>query len=120
MDRKYLSLLLFAIILGASACQSGNKQTSDEQSTSITDTAKVDEADIVIDSLMDDKGNTLNLKFDNTAGTATLVFVNDTIYLTQDTTASGIQYSNENYMFTEHHGEAILTKDGTVVFFKSK
>ncbi|TDQ80075.1 MliC family protein [Sphingobacterium yanglingense] len=120
MDRRYCSILLMGAIIGTTACQSNNKQASDNQSTSIEHTVGADEANIVLDSLKDDKGNILNMKFDNAAGTATFVFHKDTILLTQDTTASGVQYSNENYTFTEHQAEAILTKNGTVVFFKSK
>lgn len=120
MDKKYWSVLLIGVILSTTSCQNNNKQASDDQSTSIEHSVGADEADIIIDSLTDDKGNILNMKFDNAAGTATLVFHKDTILLTQDTTASGVQYSNENYTFTEHQAEAILTKNGTVVFFKSK
>ncbi len=120
MDKRYWSILLTGAVLGTSACQNAGKQTSENQSNSIEKPADIDNVNIVIDSLTDDKGKILNMKFDNTAGTATFVFDTDTILLKQDTMASGIQYSNENYTFTEHHSEAILTKNGTVVFFKSK
>ncbi|MFD2555180.1 MliC family protein [Sphingobacterium tabacisoli] len=120
MNRRYWSILLMGAIVSTTACQSNSKQASENQSTTIEKTVGSDEANIVIDSLTDDKGNTLNMTFDNVAGTATFVFHKDTILLKQDTTASGVQYSNENYTFTEHHAEAILTKNGTVVFFKSK
>lgn len=120
MEKRYWSLLLMGALLGTTACQNSNKQTTEDQSTTMETPVKTEETKLIVDSLTDDKGNKLNLTYDNTAGTATVVFGQDTIHMTQDTTASGIQYSNENYTFTEHQAEAILTKNGTVVFFKSK
>ncbi|MBL1409039.1 MliC family protein [Sphingobacterium faecale] len=120
MEKRYWSLLLVGALLGTTACQNGNKQQTEDQSTGLETPIKTEVPKLIIDSLTDDKGNKLNLTFDNAAGTATLIFGKDTIHMIQDTTASGIQYSNENYTFTEHQAEAILTKNGTVVFFKSK
>ena len=38
----------------------------------------------------------------------------------QDTTASGIQYSNEDYLFTEWQGKMELKKDGKTIFSHQK
>lgn len=118
MKTKFFSIIMVAAALSISSCQNENKETKTEEPTTVETTVEPDSVDVVTNSLTDDNGNTLDMKFDNAAGTATFVFNKDTILLKQDTTASGIQYSNENYKFTEHHGEATLTKDGNVVFTK--
>lgn len=109
---------MVALALSISSCQNRNKDTKTEEPTTVETTVNSDNADIVTNSLTDDKGNILDMKFDNTAGTATFIFNKDTIHLKQDTMASGIQYSNEHYRFNEHHSKATLTKDGNVVFTK--
>ena len=118
MSTKFFSVIMAAAALSISSCQNGDRGTQTEEPITAETPVKPDNVDVVTSSMTDDKGNTLDMKFDNVAGTATFVFNQDTIHLKQDTTASGIQYSNGNYKFTEHHGEATLTKDGNVVFTK--
>lgn len=77
--------------------------------------------DDIVKSLVKDKaGKELNMTFNNTKGIATFVFNDEVIDLKQDTTASGIKYSNNNYEYTEHQGNIELKKDGTVVFSVQK
>jgi membrane-bound inhibitor of C-type lysozyme len=112
MKTRFFRALITGAILVVSSCQNGSKETAIEVP------ASHESNDVVIDSLTDDKGLTLRMKFDNAAGTATFVFDSDTILLKQDTMASGISYSNEHYIFTEHQGDATLTKEGNIVFKK--
>lgn len=118
MKTTYFSIIMVTAALSISSCQNGNKDTKTDEQTTVENAVKSDSVDVVTNSLTDDKGNILEMKFDNTAGTAIFVFDKDTIHLKQDTMASGIQYSNEHYKFNEHQGEATLTKDGNVIFTK--
>lgn len=116
---KAFSKILAAVaLLGFGACQPGNQQSGTDEPVSVETTVTPYATDIVTTSVTDDNGNTLDMRFDNIAGTATFLFGGDTIYLKQDTMASGIRYSNDNYIFTEHQGEVTLTKDGDIVFTK--
>ena len=72
--------------------------------------------DIVSKTLTDKEGKQLNLKFNNTRGIATFDFEGQKLELTQDTVASGIKYSNKDFVYTEHQGNIDLTKDGKTVF----
>jgi len=71
---------------------------------------------IVKTKLTDKEGTVLVMEFDKKAGTATFVFEGDTILLTQDTMASGIRYSNAQYVYLEWQGHCTLCKDSLVVF----
>lgn len=113
MKTHILYGLLMLAIGGFGACQSSNQSASDAD----TATAGQQEVNqIVMATLTDTTGRKLDLRFDNVAGTATLVLDGDTIRLTQDTMASGIRYSNENYVYAEHQGNVTLTKDGQAIF----
>ena len=71
---------------------------------------------IVKTRLTDKEGAVLVMEFDKKAGTATFVFEGDTILLTQDTMASGIRYSNAQFVYLELQGHCTLCKDSLVVF----
>lgn len=108
-------LIFYGLLLAGSlsACQSNDRATSGE------DTATLNEQDtnpLVTASLTDTSGRQLDLVFDNEAGTAVLTLDGETIHLTQDTMASGIRYSNEHYVYSEHQGNVTLTKDGEPIF----
>lgn len=64
----------------------------------------------------DEEGNVLEMKFDNFNNTAVFVFDDKTIELDADVTASGVRYSNKDYVFTEYQGKIELLKDGKVIF----
>jgi membrane-bound inhibitor of C-type lysozyme len=72
--------------------------------------------DIVHFSIANENGTMLDMAFNNTKETATFVFNGETIETKQDTTASGIKYSNLTYEYTEHQGEIYLKKNGKTVF----
>jgi uncharacterized protein YggE len=75
---------------------------------------------IVTSSVITQNGDRLDMSFNNTRNTATFVFKGDLIEMKQDTTASGIRYSNPRYEFTEWHGEIQLKEDGKVIFSHQK
>ncbi len=77
-------------------------------------------ADLAETSVKNKEGKTLEMKFDNAKNTASFVFDGKTIELKADTTASGVKYSNKDYVFTEHQGKMELIKDGKAVFVHQK
>jgi hypothetical protein len=72
--------------------------------------------EIVRNSVSDEHGTKLYMSFDNQRATATFMFGDETIKMTQDTLASGVKCSNKHYDFLEHEGNITLKKDGKVVF----
>ena len=73
--------------------------------------------DIVQSSLKDDKGQTLDLTFNNTEGTAK-AYLNggEQIDLVAEKAASGIWYKNDTYELRGKGDKLELTKDGKTVF----
>lgn len=74
------------------------------------------EDDVVNASVKDAKGTTLDMLFNKTKGTAEMKLNGETIEMKQDTTASGIQFSNDQYKYTEWQGNITLKKGDKVVF----
>ncbi|WP_131535867.1 MliC family protein [Pedobacter nototheniae] len=72
--------------------------------------------DVVESTVIDKNGKKLQMSFNNTLNQATFLLDGQTIELKGDTTGSGIQYHNENYIYTEHQGNMELKKDGKIVF----
>ncbi|GEM_PF-1601462 len=71
---------------------------------------------VVSSTVTDNQGNTMRLAFNNNNGTATAELNGQTIYMTQDTTASGVRMHNDEYEYEEWQGHIVLKKDGKVVF----
>ena len=111
MKTRILYGMLLLLWGSLSACQGSDRAATGADTLSSHDTSP-----LVTTSLTDSTGKQLNLAFDNAAGTATLILDGDTIHLTQDTMASGVRYSNENYEYAEHQGNVTLTKDGEPIF----
>lgn len=100
---KKLTFILAAIVLlFAAACN--NSKKNQDNSEEITAT------------INNSKGETLNITYNNTAETATIVFNGETIALKQQPSASGIHYANDTYEYTEWQDEIELKKNGEVVF----
>jgi membrane-bound inhibitor of C-type lysozyme len=74
-------------------------------------------ADTIVTATVTNTGGArLDMAFNNTRGTVAIVFKGETINLKQDTMASGIRYSNPDYVFSEWHGQIALLKAGDTVF----
>ncbi|MCD7972581.1 MAG: MliC family protein [Candidatus Azobacteroides sp.] len=71
---------------------------------------------IVTNTVKDHEGNPLDMSYNNTKGTATFHYRGDTIHLKQDTMASGIRYSNDEYEYSEWHGQMTLKRNGKVIY----
>lgn len=74
--------------------------------------------EIVKSTSKDSSGKTLDMTFNNTKNTATVVFNNETIELQGQKPASGIWYKNDHYELRGKGEEIELTKDGKTVFKK--
>ncbi|MFZ4929984.1 MliC family protein [Chryseobacterium sp. Mn2064] len=74
--------------------------------------------EIVKSTSKDSSGKTLEMTFNNTKNTATVVFNNETIELQGQKPASGIWYKNDHYELRGKGEEIELTKDGKTVFKK--
>lgn len=105
---KKITLLMATIALIASCKKKENKP--------VATTAVVTDSAVFKDSVTGHLGKVLKMTFDNNAHTAQLLFEGETINLKQDTTASGIKYSNTNYIYNEWHGEITLKKGNEIVF----
>lgn len=71
---------------------------------------------IVSSSVANNKGETLFMKYNNKQGTAVFILGKDTLHLKQDTTASGVHYSNKDWEYEEWHGEITLKKGSKIIF----
>ncbi|WP_080055638.1 MliC family protein [Spirosoma aerolatum] len=112
--KSIIFLLSIALSGGLYACQSSQKTV--KQSSTQT-TAKQPIADsIVRDTVTNSQGVKLAMAYDNAKHTATFVLNGTEIKLKQDTTASGIKYSNSEYEYTEHQGKMTLKKGNEILF----
>lgn len=96
------------------SCQK-NEKTREQPATQTVVTEE-----IIRDTVTNQQGKVLEVAFNNSKQTATLVWQGETIDLKQDRMASGIKYSNPAYEFTEHQGTLTLKKGGNVVFSYKK
>ncbi|MDD4604442.1 MAG: MliC family protein [Bacteroidales bacterium] len=106
-------LLTFVVLIALAFASCNGNTKSDTQKTNRVETTA---EKIVKASVTNKDGVTLDMEFNNSKGTATFLFKGIKIELKQDTTASGIKYSNSNYEYTEWHGELSLKKDGKEIF----
>jgi len=60
--------------------------------------------------------NKLNITYNNNNNTATVRINGQNIVLRADTTASGLRYSNNEYVYEEWKGHGVLKRNGDVVF----
>ena len=116
MKKTFLTIAVLSGLILVSC--TGQKKQADQPVEQTTITAVSDE--IVNDSVTNQEGVTLNMTYNNTKGTGTFVLNGETIELQQDTTASGIKFSNAQYEYTEWQGDIVLKKDGKVVFESKK
>ena len=111
MKNTILSAIVL-MTLALNACTEKAKQ----QETATTPPVATTPDEIVASSVSNKDGQKIDMAFNNTKSTATMQLNGETIELKQDTTASGISYSNEHYKYVEHQGDIAITKDGKVIF----
>lgn len=114
--KSIVFILSLAFNAGLYACQSPQK--SNEQAATQPAAQPPATDPIVRDTVTNRQGDTLVMAYDNTNLTATFMLAGEEIKLKQDTTASGIKYSNAEYEYTEHQGKMTLKKRAKIVFSK--
>ncbi len=100
--KKIAFILAATVLLFATACNSNKKaQESNKLQTTIFGNSN---------------GDSIQVTYDTTAETATVVFNGETLVLQQQPSASGIVYKNDQYEYTEWQDEVELTQNGSVIF----
>lgn len=108
MQKKILSIVILAALF-LNSCKNNSE------------TIKTVPDEIITSSETDNKGNKLDIAFNSTKNTATLKLNGEIIEMTLDTTmASGANYKNEHYYYTNWHDITTLKKDGKVIFETGK
>lgn len=117
MNKKIFTIAILTSMF-LTSCKDTAKQVVTEKTTE-TVTQTPDE--IKKSTSTDKNGKTLEMTFNNTKNSATFVLNGETIEMTLDsTTASGSNYKNDHYRFTECHGKTIVKKDDKIVFEAGK
>lgn len=112
---SWLSLtIVFLFIL---SCRHSKSTTSNANISSGDTSYKIPVVSDLIKGILKSKsGDTLFYTFDNSVNTMEIIFKSETIKLKRELTASGIKYSNKNYIYTEWHGTGVLSKNGITIF----
>jgi len=113
MKKTFFAL---AFLSGVMLVSCNQKKSEREMNDDAEFNTPVQTDDIADNSVTDKNGNTLNLSFNNTKGTATLTLGGESFTLQQDTTASGVRMHNSDYDYEEWQGHVVLKKDGKVIF----
>lgn len=102
MKKQFLWIAVVAIALFSTSCNSKSKQESSDELIESTVTSTT--------------GQQLEATFDTANELVTIIFEGDTAVLKQQPSASGINYKNDTYEYTEWQNEIELLKNGVVVF----
>lgn len=113
---KKLLFIAFATVFLLACNQSANTEKTNTDTLLTTDKPHSVEDSIVHLTSMDKNNRKLDMEFNNTKGTATLILKNDTIHLQEQKSASGIWYTNEHYDLSGKGNDIQLKKDGKLIF----
>lgn len=92
------------------------KNTSDLSAATPTDSAAVKNNPIVKAKSTNADGKSIDMTFDNSKNTATIIYDGETIELKGQPAGSGIYYKNDHWELRGKGLENELSKDGKVVF----
>jgi membrane-bound inhibitor of C-type lysozyme len=128
---KKLILILPALAaLSLVSCKKESKVSSDSTTISSSDSAQTNTTDLSapVDSAAvknnpivkakstNAEGKSIDMTFDNSKNTATIVYEGETLELKGQPTGSGIHYKNDHWQLRGKGLENQLLKDGKVVF----
>jgi hypothetical protein len=113
LTRPLASLLLYLALTACSSQPSPNHASGSSTVPAIRNDAP---DAIVRGTLISKSGDTLEYRYDNQVHTMDIDFKRIHSTLRQDTAASGIKYSNEEFIYTEWHGISTLRQKGNTVF----
>lgn len=111
MIKKTLTIAILTVFF-LSACKQSNKQDNTKTTTKVENVSDA----ITKTTSVNKDGKKLELVFNNTLGTVTVGFNDETIELISQKPASGIWYKNEQYELREKGNDLTLKKDGIVIF----
>ena len=115
MIKKLFPLYIFVQILLLPACQQG---TANEI---VVDSTLPQEDEVYHVITINGVGDTLIRVYNNTQQFADIAFKGENARLMADTTTVDIQFSNQDYVMVESHGETTIHKNGNLIFqFPSK
>ena len=102
MKKHFIWIAAVAIALFSTYCNSKSKQESSDE--------------LIESTVTSTSGQQLEATFDTANELVTIIFEGDTAVLKQQPSASGINYKNDTYEYTEWQNEIELLKNGVVVF----
>lgn len=102
MKKHFIWIAAVAIALFSTSCNSKSKQESSDE--------------LIESTVTSTSGQQLEATFDTANELVTIIFEGDTAVLKQQPSASGINYKNDTYEYTEWQNEIELLKNGVVVF----
>ena len=108
---KIIELLILSGIVVFSSCQISAKSDYEKQHIDLTDNENDEYVNV---TTINDIGDTLFRRYNNTKGTVKVMYKGDTVKLVQD--ISGINYSNGQYVMTKQKSNILLEKDGNIIF----
>lgn len=110
------AIFISGVIISLLTCSCHKAEKTHEETTSQTAVPEPKADEIVRDTVTNKDGVQLAMAFNKPKQTATFVWQGETIDLKQERMASGIKYSNADYVYQEHQGEINLKKNGKTVF----
>lgn len=107
--------------LGSDSMVSSPKDSTNQPaSDSLVNNQTESNPEIIKNTLSDKDGKKLDVIFNNTKNTATILFNGETIELEGQKPASGIWYKNDHYELRGKGNENELHKDGKLIFKSEK
>lgn len=102
MKKHFIWIAVVAIAIFSTSCNSKSKQGSSDE--------------LIESTVTSTSGQQLEATFDTANELVTIIFEGDTAVLKQQPSASGINYKNDTYEYTEWQNEIELLKNGVVIF----
>ena len=102
MKKHFIWIAAVSIAIFSTSCNSKSKQESSDE--------------LIESTVTSTSGQQLEATFDTANELVTIIFEGDTAVLKQQPSASGINYKNDTYEYTEWQNEIELLKNGVVVF----
>lgn len=111
---------LLALLTLTISCNKHDQKTitpKSEQNVELSDQNNKKTRDSIVSATATNKdGVILKQTYNITQQTAIFELNGDIIHANQDRTASGVQYSNKDFMYREHQGEVQLYKKGKLIW----
>jgi len=111
---RIIGLFFLSSIVLFSSCQVSAKPEKTDYEKQCVDLTDGKDDEYLNITTINDVGDTLFRRYNNTKGTVKVMYKGDTVKLVQD--ISGINYSNGRYVMIKQKGNTVLEKDGNVIF----